>query len=660
MIADKHGVRVVVHLICMVLLLTGCAGIELAGRTDSRTDFVSTSSGPTGYASPHFLSKPYEYSSRVLSPTTYIDDTTRSRVSLDGEWKLGIDPNDVGIDEKWYLPESNSVFDQTINVPGFFREPSTIAWYRRTFVLSEETTNRPLRIHFMGAFRDTRVWINGEYVGGFDLPYVPFEFLISDFVKPDRENVIVVRTDNRLTETSLPATTAHHDEGHGWWPYGGITRPVYLEVSSDFLVQRALITPTSRSHIVIDLGGIFLEPASANLIGMVTDPLSRVVGSFERKLKSGTPGQNASIVAEIPIEDPMLWSPDRPDAFYTLKLTIVTDNKEAGAETNRYEFGIRAFKAEADGLFFNDEPIILAGINRHEDTPGLGPVYDSDIISRDIDAIEEIGAKFVRPGHYPNDPRLIVDFQKSGLLIAEEIPVYQLSLEQQRSEELIARSREMLERMIVRDYNRPAIIMWSLANELLFWGKSSERFMTLLHDTARAIDPVRPTIAVKLCLPYILEVLLVDSSSYISDVTGLNLYHGWYFGRTGNLPSYLDRLHEEAPEQPFIVTEFGAGALFGRSLEIGSTAREEPVRRHSYSEAYQRWFISEHMRHYLEAEHIYGYMPWILADFPYQWTPNTGKPHPVANLNLKGLMSRDREKKQAFYVLEKLYDYIYE
>jgi len=40
-------------------------------------------------------------------------------------------------------------------------------------------------------------------------------------------------------------------------------------------------------------------------------------------------------------------------------------------------------------------------------------------------------------------------------------------------------------------------------------------------------------------------------------------------------------------------------------------------------------------------------MPWVLADFRYEWTPATGRPHPVPELNPKGLLTHDRRTRKA-------------
>lgn len=48
-------------------------------------------------------------------------------------------------------------------------------------------------------------------------------------------------------------------------------------------------------------------------------------------------------------------------------------------------------------------------------------------------------------------------------------------------------------------------------------------------------------------------------------------------------------------------------------------------------------------------------MPWVLSDFRMEWSPKTGKPHPIRLMNLKGLVSYSREPKRVFMLISEYY-----
>ena len=93
--------------------------------------------------------------------------------------------------------------------------PVDVAWYRKHAFIPETDRGRILRLDFEGVFRDSQVWINGQFLGRHPSGYTPFSYDITKFAKFGSDNVIVVRVDPR------------EFEGH-WYEGAGIYRHVYL------------------------------------------------------------------------------------------------------------------------------------------------------------------------------------------------------------------------------------------------------------------------------------------------------------------------------------------------------------------------------------------------------------------------------------------------
>jgi beta-glucuronidase len=175
----------------------------------------------------------------------------RNVTSLNGKWNYIIDmyengyydyryqpfdanPNPGGgyfLDRKpenrWDLIEYS--FDQasTLWVPGdwnsqddrllYYEGP---IWYRKLFDYEKKSDNRVF-VHFGAANYETDVYLNGKKLGKHIGGFTPFNYEITNLLKPEG-NSLVVKVDNKRRRDAVP--TLNTD----WWNYGGITRDVNL------------------------------------------------------------------------------------------------------------------------------------------------------------------------------------------------------------------------------------------------------------------------------------------------------------------------------------------------------------------------------------------------------------------------------------------------
>lgn len=169
----------------------------------------------------------------------------RERLLLDAAWKFHLG-NDWGTGEKldkagesrgpagrsfsdtgWRtldLPHDWAIelpFDQRSDMshgykpvgPGF--PANSVGWYRRAFTLPAEDAGKRLWLEFDGAFRDTRVFVNGYFVGHHESGYSSFRYDITDVANCGGRNTVAVRVDA--------------SEFEGWFYEGaGIYRHVWL------------------------------------------------------------------------------------------------------------------------------------------------------------------------------------------------------------------------------------------------------------------------------------------------------------------------------------------------------------------------------------------------------------------------------------------------
>jgi len=438
-----------------------------------------------------------------------------------------------------------------------------------------------------------------------------------------------------------------HPGSHGWWPYGGLTRGVSMEVGPRAWIFDLTAIPghdddenAVRMRIGVYVAGddeVFVDRLSLAL----TEPGGEDPLTWEASKVKLAPGLHVMLVDHA-YDETRRWSRADP-ALYEMTAALETDDMEV-ERTAR--FGFRTVRAHADRVSVDNDHAFLYAVSRHEDDPETGPWQDQQHLDLDLALLTELGANHIRPGHYPADERWLRMLRDEGITIAEEIPVYQWDPTQMADDALVDQARTQLRAMIQRDRNNPAIIMWSLMNEVHSWAPEAGAFAAELAAVANEDDPTRLTTAALLAMP---GAFLDEQVAPEIDVIGLNEYYGWYYQSSGDVVGALEATREAFPDHPIMVTEFGAGAVYG--VEHEGELGPEPLDDHQYSEDWQAYYLDHHMGLYDGWGGLCGVQPWAFADFHMEWNPTTGDPHPAEFTNLKGLVTMDREKKQSFDVV---------
>ncbi len=224
-----------------------------------------------------------------------------------------------------------------------------------------------------------------------------------------------------------------------------------------------------------------------------------------------------------------------------------------------------------------------------------------------------------------------------GLMVWAEVPVYWAI--DYENEETYQVAKQQLTEMIVRDKNRSSIVLWSLANETPVI-EVRNKFLTKLADEIKVIDDTR-LLTAALRIVFKDNVLKIDDPlGKVIDVLGVNEYIGWYEGEP---PVAREIEWVSDYNKPALVSEFGAGALYG--------LRGEKTDR--WTEDYQAFVYEEQIEMLRNVEFVVGMSPWILTDFLSPRRPLYG----IQDwFNRKGLISNRGERKEAFYVLQNYYN----
>lgn len=559
--------------------------------------------------------------SGALMQRTFVTSTRRRQCDLEGAWAFQADPQDVGLTEEWY--RSFPAGEVSMWMPGVWNSHRSylnyegVGWLRRSFVSG---TCPAAVLHFGGVTHQANVWLDGEPLGEHYGGHLPFSFLLAG-LEPGVHD-LAVRIDNTHDMVST-IPSANLD----WHRYGGISRPVWIEelVGPGYICSLRL-TP------VLHHGQAILK-VRAEVVNLTDEPLDDVcvlaIEGAERYREAVhlEIGGSQVLLFAVTVPDAEPWTPTNP-RLYTAALAFAGD--EVIERT-----GFREIRVEGTQILLNGEPLVVRGVNRHEDHPDWGPALPEHLMIRDLDLLRDLGANAIRGSHYPQDPRMLDLCDERGILFVEEIPLWGFKPEQLGIDLIGDRAAAMMWAMVDRDVNHPCIWAWSVLNECGTEAPEGRAVVERLVETVRELDDTR-------LVTYASDRWCRDICYDLVDVVCINAYYGWY-RHDLSWPAFLDRMRAKIGQKPMIVSEFGAGALFGYH------ALEEGV---MWSEEYQRDLLQECLLHFMGRSDLAGFFVWQFFDMRTDGGARAlGRPR---SFNNKGLLDEYRRPKLAYYAVRDL------
>ncbi|MBW8742885.1 MAG: beta galactosidase jelly roll domain-containing protein [Sphingomonas sp.] len=541
----------------------------------------------------------------------------RPALSLDGPWHYSVDPyrdgqagfhgEEPGRSSRPHAPE--------------MRYYQGLVWYERKFDAHPKPGMRQF-LRFGAVNYRATVWLNGKQVGTHEGGFTPFAIEVTDTLRPG-ENRIVVAADSQASETSIPPSVTD------WENYGGITRSVRLiEVPATF-VDDAWVRLTADGRIAVD--------AKLDGAGAAGRPISLRIPELHLTLSGKTDADgrwSGSIAAPHGLRR---WSPETPKLY---DVTVASAGDTLGDT-----IGFRTITTRGTRILLNGKPIYLRGISVHEEEIGPNPTraITPEAAHQLLSVVkDELHGNFVRLAHYPHSEVMTREADRLGLLVWSEIPIYwRVAFD---NPDVLEKARHMLTEEIMRDRNRAAIIIWSIANETPV-SDARNHFLFTLADDVHRIDPSRLLSAALLngrgTVDGHAEMMLNDPLVAKVDVVAINTYNGWYTDdKLADVPNITWRV---PTDKPLVFSEFGADAKAG--FRDPRTIRKE-------SEDYQTAYLQATLKMADKVPELTGMSPWVLKDFR-----SPRRQHPVfeQGWNRKGLISETGEHKQAFAVLADYY-----
>lgn len=363
------------------------------------------------------------------------------------------------------------------------------AWYRCKFTIADAMMSDQTLLYFDGVYMEATVYLNGRLVGRNYHGYNPFWLDISN-VLVEGENVLAVFVRNRQPSSR-------------WYSGSGIYRPVYLltmEGAGKWVTDVAVTSPDLESqhtgsvatHIAFTIHNTDTATSGTAKVIIYKDGVQIVQSSKDVTIGEG----ETACSTDLSVTAPALWDVGQPN-LYEAEITITGSFGSYTAP--RVVYGYRWTKWDVDtGFWLNGKNIKLKGVCMHHDLGCIGTEANQSAMERQIDSMVQMGANAIRLTHNPGSTMFLDLCMRKGVLVIEELFDHWTVA---KSKYDFARFytdhyKEVVRDTLLRDRNDPAIIMWSLGNEINRTGKYTAEqvrpIVTALIAEVKQYDTTRP------------------------------------------------------------------------------------------------------------------------------------------------------------------------
>uniref|UniRef100_A0A3Q1NKM6 Glycoside hydrolase family 2 catalytic domain-containing protein n=1 Tax=Bos taurus TaxID=9913 RepID=A0A3Q1NKM6_BOVIN len=442
-------------------------------------------------------------------------------------------------------------------------------------------------------------WVNGVHVIEHEGGHLPFE---ADR-RPLSSCRITIAINNTLSPHTLPPGTILYKTDPSMYPKGYFVQNTKFDFFNYAGLHRSMLLYTTPTTYMDD---ITVTTDVDQDIGLVNYQII-VQGSDHFQV-------DVSLLDEegkLQVPSAHLWWPylmhEHPAYLYSLEVKL-TAQMAVGPVSDFYTLlvGIRTVAVTESQFLINGKPFYFRGVNKHEDADIRGKGFDWPLLVKDFNLLRWLGVNAFRTSHYPYAEEVLQPCDRYGVVVIDESPGVGIVLAESFSNVSLQHHLEVMEEMIRRDKNHPAVVMWSLANEPASFLKPAGYYFKTLIAHTKTLDPSRP-------------VTFVTNTNYEADLGApyvdiicVNSYYSWYhdYGHMEviqlQLATQFENLYK-AYQKLMIQSEYGADAIEG--------FHEDPPL--MFSEEYQKGLPQQYhaVLDQKRKEYVVGELIWNFADF---------------------------------------------
>lgn len=327
--------------------------------------------------------------------------------------------------------------------------------YRYRFLTPDCGKNDRIKLFFDGVMTDAEVRVNGNPAGQIHQgAFYRFSYDITSLLKAEGENLLEVKVAKQSANKSVNAAERRAD----WWLYGGIYRPVWLEVVPDVSMEHFILDARADGSLRASVrmaGNAEGHVLAVSIRGLKDGkPLRTLQGKEQVSCPLATSGRETGFTCKW--SDVKVWNIEAPE-LYVARLEL-KDRSGNVIQVREERIGFRTIEFfPQDGIYLNGIRLIVKGINRHSFSVDGGRTTSAAMSRQDALLIKEMNMNAVR-SHYPPDEHFLDMCDSLGLVYIDELSGWHGRYDTETGARLI---REMVE----RDVNHPSVILWSNGNE---------------------------------------------------------------------------------------------------------------------------------------------------------------------------------------------------
>lgn len=327
--------------------------------------------------------------------------------------------------------------------------------YRYRFLTPDCGKNDRIKLFFDGVMTDAEVRVNGNPAGQIHQgAFYRFSYDITSLLKAEGENLLEVKVAKQSANKSVNAAERRAD----WWLYGGIYRPVWLEVVPDVSMEHFILDARADGSLRASVrmaGNAEGHVLAVSIRGLKDGkPLRTLQGKEQVSCPLATSGRETEFTCKW--SDVKVWNTEAPE-LYVARLEL-KDRSGNVIQVREERIGFRTIEFfPQDGIYLNGTRLIVKGINRHSFSVDGGRTTSAAMSRQDALLIKEMNMNAVR-SHYPPDEHFLDMCDSLGLVYIDELSGWHGRYDTETGARLV---REMVE----RDVNHPSVILWSNGNE---------------------------------------------------------------------------------------------------------------------------------------------------------------------------------------------------
>jgi beta-galactosidase/beta-glucuronidase len=321
--------------------------------------------------------------------------------------------------------------------------------YKYRFKVDKQWKGQKVKIVFEGSMTDTEVKINGKQAGNIHQgAFYRFSYDITDLLKYGATNLLEVKVSKKSANYSVNQAERVAD----FWIFGGIFRPVYLEMTPVAHIERITIDAQADGKFLMD---VYKQQASEGYT--VKASISKANSDLPIATMTNNSRDGEVLSLESKINNPELWSPEFPNLY---KVIVTLQNSQGKAvHTIEKKFGFRTVELRrGDGFYLNNQKVIFKGVNRHSFWPESGRTLSKALSIEDVTLMKDMNMNTVRMSHYPPDQHFLDVCDSMGLMVIDELTGWQKMYDDTTAARLVGE-------LVTRDQHHPAIVLWANGNE---------------------------------------------------------------------------------------------------------------------------------------------------------------------------------------------------